>query len=55
MKPAKIIHELAMNELNSEHQWFIQAACAKSGQGITEAMLQMSKFVQGHRKTHRKS
>lgn len=39
-----------MNQLQGKHKWFIQPACAVTGDGLIEAMLEMSNLVKQHRK-----
>lgn len=50
MKPSDIIQRLGMNELSGKHKWFIQSACAVTGDGLIESMLEMSNLVKQHRK-----
>ncbi|CAF0761933.1 unnamed protein product [Adineta ricciae] len=50
MKPADIVQKLDMNSLRGKHKWFIQAACAATGEGLIEGMLEMSNLVKQHRK-----
>ena len=50
MKPADIIQKLGMNELRGKHKWYVQSACAVTGDGLIEAMLEMSNLIKQHRK-----
>ena len=50
MKPSEIICKLGMNELRSKHKWHIQGACAVTGEGLIESMLEMANLVKQHRK-----
>ena len=50
MKPSEIIEKLGMNELRAKHKWYIQSACAVTGDGLIEAMLEMGNLVKQHRK-----
>lgn len=50
MKPSDIILKLGMNELNAKHKWFIQSACAVTGDGLIESMLEMANLVKQQRK-----
>jgi hypothetical protein len=50
MKPSDIIQKLGMNELGAKHKWFVQSACAVTGDGLIEAMLEMANLVKQHRK-----
>jgi hypothetical protein len=50
MKPSDLIQKLSMNELGAKHKWFVQSACAVTGDGLIEAMLEMGNLVKQHRK-----
>ncbi|CAF0787409.1 unnamed protein product [Rotaria sp. Silwood1] len=50
MKPSDIIQKLGVNELRAKHKWYIQPACAVTGEGLIEAMLEMANLVKQHRK-----
>jgi hypothetical protein len=50
MKPSDLIQKLGMNELGAKHKWFVQSACAVTGDGLIEAMLEMGNLVKQHRK-----
>ncbi|CAF3360460.1 unnamed protein product [Rotaria socialis] len=50
MKPADIIQKLGVNELRAKNKWFLQPACAVTGEGLLEAMIEMSNLVKQHRK-----
>ena len=39
-----------MNELGAKHKWFIQSACAVTGDGLIESMLEMANLVKQQRK-----
>ncbi|CAF3555159.1 unnamed protein product [Rotaria sp. Silwood1] len=53
MKPAEIIHKLGMNELHGKHKWYVQSACAITGDGLTDAMLEMANLVKQYRKENK--
>ena len=53
MKPSEIVDKLGLNNLRGKHKWFIQAACAVTGEGLLEGMLEMSNLVKEYRKTNR--
>jgi ADP-ribosylation factor protein 1 len=50
MRPSDIIEKLGMNDLRAKHKWFIQSACAVTGDGLLEGMIEMSNLVKQHRK-----
>jgi signal recognition particle receptor subunit beta len=50
MTPSDLIQKLGMNELGAKHKWFVQSACAVTGDGLIEAMLEMGNLVKQHRK-----
>jgi hypothetical protein len=50
MKPSDVIQKLGINELGAKHKWFVQSACAVTGDGLIEAMLEMGNLVKQHRK-----
>jgi hypothetical protein len=50
MKPSEIIDKLGMNHLHGKHKWYIQSACAVTGDGLVEAMLEMAKLAKQYRK-----
>jgi hypothetical protein len=50
MKPADIIQKLGMNELRGKHKWYVQSACAVTGEGLLEGMLEMANLIKQNRK-----
>ncbi len=50
MKPSEIIQKLGMNDLHGKHKWYIQPACAVTGEGVIDAMLEMANLVKQYRK-----
>ena len=50
MKSSDIVQKLGLNELRGKHKWYIQPACAVSGDGVLESMLEMSNMIKQHRK-----
>jgi hypothetical protein len=50
MKSADIVQKLGLNELRGKHKWYIQPACAVSGEGVIESMLEMANLIKQHRK-----
>jgi len=50
MKPSDIIQKLGMDDLRAKHKWYIQSACAVTGEGLLEGMLEMANLVKQHRK-----
>ncbi|CAF0961280.1 unnamed protein product [Adineta steineri] len=50
MKTSDIALKLGLNTLAGKHKWFIQPACAVTGDGLLEGMLEMSNLVKQHRK-----
>lgn len=50
MAPSDLIAKLGMNDLGAKHKWFVQSACAVTGDGLIEAMLEMANLVKQHRK-----
>lgn len=52
MKTSQIIEKMGLNELRGKHKWFIQPACAVTGEGLIESMLEMSNLVKEHRKNN---
>lgn len=50
MNCAEIAHKLNLNKFSSRNKWFIQSACAITGEGIYEAMKQMSDLVKQNKK-----
>ena len=49
LNPSTIVEQLALNKLTG-HEWFIQAACATTGEGIYEAMHQLATMVRKFKK-----
>jgi len=50
MKPSEILQKLGMNDLHGKHKWYIQPACAVTGEGVIDAMLEMANLVKQYRK-----
>jgi hypothetical protein len=50
MKPSDIVQKLGMNNLQGKHKWYIQSACAVTGDGLIESMLEMSNLIKQVRK-----
>lgn len=50
MKPSEILDKLNMNNLPGRHKWRIQSACAVTGEGLLDSMLEMSALVKQYRK-----
>lgn len=44
LKPSEVADLMTLHKLTSR-KWYIQAACAKTGEGLFEAMREMSKMV----------
>ncbi|CAF0896419.1 unnamed protein product [Rotaria sordida] len=53
MKPSEIIDKLGMNELRDKHKWYVQSACAITGDGLIDAMLEMANLVKQYRKENK--
>ena len=53
MKPSEIIEKLGMNDFEGKHRWYLQPACAITGEGIVESMLEMSNLIKKHRKENK--
>ena len=53
MKPSEIIEKLGMNDFQGKHQWYLQPACAITGDGVMESMLEMSDLVKKYRKENK--
>jgi hypothetical protein len=49
MTPSEIINKLSLNNLHGKHKWLLQPSCAITGNGLTEAMLEMANFVKQNR------
>ena len=50
MKPSELIEQLNLHSI-SRQRWFVQSACALTGDGIIEGMQQLSKMINDRRKT----
>ncbi|CAF3537595.1 unnamed protein product [Rotaria socialis] len=48
-KPSELIEKLNLHSL-SRRRWFVQSACALNGDGIVEAMQQLSKMIKDNKK-----
>lgn len=48
-KPGDLIEKLNLHSI-SKRRWYLQSACAVSGEGIVEAMQQLAKMIQDKRK-----
>ncbi|CAF1165478.1 unnamed protein product [Adineta steineri] len=48
MKTSDIAQKLGLNTLGGKHKWFIQPACAVTGDGLLEGMLEMSNLIKKH-------
>lgn len=49
MSPSAIIDKMALNRLTG-HEWYIQATCATSGDGLFEGMSSFSRLVKNFKK-----
>ena len=49
LNPSAVVDQLSLNKL-SGHEWFIQAACATTGEGIYEGMHQLATMVRKYKK-----
>jgi hypothetical protein len=52
MKTSEIVDKLGMNALSGKHKWFIQPACAVTGDGLIEGMLEMANLIKQHGKSN---
>jgi hypothetical protein len=50
MKPSEIIQKLGMSNLPGKHKWYVQSACAVTGEGIIDSMVEMANLVKQYRK-----
>ena len=50
MKPSELIERLSLHSIPRQ-RWFVQSACALTGDGIIEGMQQLSKMIKETRKT----
>ncbi len=50
MTPSEILQKLGMNDFHGKHKWYIQPACAVTGEGVIDAMLEMANLVKQYRK-----
>ncbi|CAF4257569.1 unnamed protein product [Adineta steineri] len=52
IKPSELIEHLSLHSI-SRQRWYIQSACAVNGDGLVEAMTQLSNMIKENRKrTH---
>ncbi|CAF1167484.1 unnamed protein product [Adineta steineri] len=52
IKPSELIEHLSLHSI-SRRRWYIQSACAVNGEGLVEAMQQLSNMIKENRKlTH---
>ncbi|CAF0792657.1 unnamed protein product [Didymodactylos carnosus] len=51
MSCSNIIEKLDLNSLNNKHRWYIQGACATTGDGLLESMIEMARLVKEYRKS----
>lgn len=49
ISPSQVVEQLHLSKLTG-HEWFIQAACATTGEGIYEAMHQLATMVRKFKK-----
>jgi signal recognition particle receptor subunit beta len=49
IKPSELIEQLSLHSI-SRQRWYIQSACALTGDGIVEGMQQLSKMIKDKRK-----
>jgi signal recognition particle receptor subunit beta len=49
IKPSELIEKLNLHSI-SRRRWYIQSACALNGDGIVEAMQQLSKMIKDNKK-----
>ncbi|CAF2325150.1 unnamed protein product [Rotaria sp. Silwood2] len=49
VKPSELIEQLNLHSI-SRRKWFIQSACAITGDGIVEAMQQLAQMIKDNRK-----
>ncbi len=50
VKPSELIEQLSLHSI-SRRRWYIQSACALTGDGIIEGMQQLSKMIKDQKKT----
>ncbi len=50
LKPSELIEQLNLHSI-SRQRWYIQSACARTGDGIIEAMQQLSTMIKNKKKT----
>ncbi len=50
IKPSELIQQLSLHSI-ARRRWYIQSACALTGDGIVEGMQQLSKMIRDKRKT----
>jgi signal recognition particle receptor subunit beta len=50
VKPSELIQQLSLHSI-SRRRWYIQSACAITGDGIVEAMQQLAKMIKDNKKT----
>jgi ADP-ribosylation factor protein 1 len=48
LKPSEVADLMCLHKMSSR-KWFIQAACATSGEGLCEAMNEMATMVKEYR------
>jgi hypothetical protein len=53
MKPSEILSKLDMNNLPGKHKWYVQSACAITGEGLMESMVEMANLVKQYRKENK--
>jgi hypothetical protein len=53
MKPSEIIQKLGMNNLRGKHKWYLQSACAVTGEGVADSMIEMANLVREYRKENK--
>lgn len=51
VKPSELINHLGLHSI-SKRRWFIQSACAVSGDGLIEATKQLAQMIKDNRKTN---
>jgi small GTP-binding protein len=50
IKPSELIQQLSLHSI-ARRRWYIQSACALTGDGIVEGMQQLSKMIKDKRKS----
>lgn len=49
----ELIDKLGMKDISTQHKWYLQSVCARTGEGLDEGMLEMVNLIKQNRKENK--